>query len=79
MSLIYIYLLAFTYHPTYSNILYLLYGQRNTIANTYDSMHLLTRNTDTATFIQNDTLNIDFHCLIDCEIKATPSFFLIES
>jgi hypothetical protein len=79
MSLLYVYLLAFAYHPLYSNILYLLYGQKNATLGSYHSMHLLTRDTDTSTFLQNETLNIDFHCAIDCEVKATPSFFLIES
>lgn len=79
MSLLYVYLLAFTYHPLYPNILYLLYGQKNHFTDTYDSMHLLIRDSNSGSFLQNSTLTENYDCLIDCEIKATSKFFMIES
>lgn len=49
--------------------MYLLYGIGS--SRSYKSFHLLLRDTNTATFIQNVTMIESFGCSVDCEMKAT--------
>lgn len=66
-------LLSFAYHPSYSHILYLLYGctLSPSPGKTYSSLFILIRNSKTDTFVQNITITQSFECLINCEMKAT--------
>lgn len=53
-----IFLLSFVYHPSYSNILYLLYGSTSSppTGTTY-SFQLLIHDSNTGSFLQNATIN----------------------
>ena len=51
-------LLAIAYHPTYSNLLYLLYGCTSlaTPGSTYGNINVMIRNMATKVFLQNKTI-----------------------
>lgn len=78
-SLATIFLLAFAYHPTYLNLLYLLYGSTSLASNgnLYGNINIMVRDTTAKLFLQNSTITDNIQCLIQCEIKVTDSLFLI--
>lgn len=80
-SLATIFLLAIAYHPTYSNLLYLLYGCTSLASpgSPYGNINVMVRNMATKEFLQNKTITQDIKCSRYCEIKATDNLFLIES
>lgn len=78
-SLASIVLLAIVYHPSYNNLLYLLYGCTSLASNgnTYGNINIMVRNMATSSFLQNSTIQQNIQCSRYCEIKVTDNLFLI--
>ena len=58
-SLATIVLLAVAYHPTYNNLLYLLYGGTSFAlpGNAYGNINIMIRDMSTSEFLQNSTIS----------------------
>lgn len=73
--------LAFTYHPLYPHLLYILYGYGYNAANTlspYSHYTIQTWDANNERVVGNFT-DIVVNCYIECNIKVSPTLFLLES
>lgn len=78
-SLATIFVLSIAYHPTYNNLLYLLYGCTSLASpgSTYGNINIMLRDMTTRQFLQNSTITQNIKCNNLCEIKVTENLFLI--
>jgi hypothetical protein len=69
-----LYIAAFTYHPVYEHLLYILYSVGSI---TGTKPNLMLWNSYSKIFLQNITLTEDFNCQGRCTLKVTESLLLI--